>query len=127
MSEKDDSNPMHSIGHGRGDTPSSMPSVRKTAVYSFVEPRKTESKNAIPAIEMKTLTVKDVIAQLIEKDIIAWKSLPKSVREALMERPAEFQIIENLMNDLSLNILYNGAVWRWMPNINHWVIHEIVR
>lgn len=103
--------------------------------YSFVEPQKIvnvgESKMETKAPpEMKTLTIKSVVSDLIEKDLLAWKHLPQSVRDAMMERPADFQFIKCFLEtgtNVDFNILHNGTIWRWKPAIKCWVLEDIVR
>lgn len=120
----DDSNPMHRIGHGRGDDYS----PRKTSAYSFVQPAEkkvepTQPMGAVPA----TLTVRDVIERLIGVNSVAWTMLPKSIQDGLIDRTQEFQLIGGYAGqaDLTPDILYNGVVIHFNGAI--WVVDKIVR
>ena len=77
----------------------------------------------------KTLTVRDVITQLIEADVHAWKGLPQSIRDALLDRPQDFQFIGAFparAGGLGFSILYNGVVMK-QDNAGTWVVDRIVR
>jgi hypothetical protein len=133
--DNDDSNPMHRIGYGRGDDRPSHP--RKTAAYSFVQGKAVElgleEINVEPTQPMEaveTLTVKDIVHRLIERNLQAWKALPEKIRDAMMERPKDFQLIparNPKEGDFDYNILHNGTVWRFHPTAVVWTIHDIVR
>lgn len=127
----DDSNPMHKFGHGRGDH-----NPKHTAAYSFVDPQrviqvgdsKVEPTQPMEAVD-KPLTVRDVINRFIEADVQAWKALPPSVRDALLDRPQDFQLIGSFPNragGLGFSILYNGVVMK-QDNAGTWVVDKIVR
>jgi len=119
MSNKeDDRNPMHSIGYGRGDDES-------RSVYSFI-PGKDKTLEAMDSVS-KPLTVKDVISRLIEVNAGAWATIPQSMKDAMIERPQDFQFI-NPVSDTGRqlpNILYNGVVLR--HGGHGWVLDKIVR
>jgi hypothetical protein len=124
----DDDNPMHKIGHGRGDDYS----PRKTSAYSFVQPpeKKLEPTQPMQAVDVP-LTVKDVISRLIEVDSVAWRGLPQSVKDALIERPQDFQFVPappkpGTTSLVTVSILYNGVVLRYDYN-GSWVLDRIVR
>jgi hypothetical protein len=128
MSDQDDSNPMHRIGHGRGDDYS----PRKTSAYSFVQPpeKKVEPTQPMEAVA-KALTVRDVITRLIEVDGAAWRGLPQSMKDALIERPQDFQFLPGSPKSgttelVTVDILYNGVVLRYTYN-GSWVVDRIVR
>lgn len=132
MSNKDkepDSNPMHSIGYGRGDD--YVP--KKTQSYSFVDPDriisdKVNTPSKVDPIE--NLTTKEVVTQLIERNLQAWKSLPTTIRTAFLERPQDFQLIPSKspkLEDCDYDILYNGTVWRYSAKFSVWAIIDIVR
>lgn len=128
----DDSNPMHAFGHGRGDDYK----PRRTAAYSFVDPQrivnvgesKVEPTQPMEAVE--TLTVKDIMHRLVERNLQAWKALPEKVRDRMLERPQDFQLVANLYRkegDFDYNILHNGTVWRYHPTAVLWVLQDLVR
>lgn len=133
--KEDDSNPMHKIGYGRGDD-NTVPQSRKTQAYSFVEPRKIINVGAstveptVPMHAVENLTIKDIVHRLIERNLQAWKALPEKIRDAMMERPQEFQLIPNKTakeGDFDYSILYNGTVWRYHNTQLNWIIADIVR
>lgn len=83
-----------------------------------------------PMEAVEQLTVKDIVHRLIERNLQAWKALPEKVRDAMMERPQDFQLIGNKNRkegDFDYNILHNGTVWRYSPSGVVWNIHDIVR
>lgn len=129
----DDSNPMHAFGHGRGDD---VPKPRRTAAYSFVDPQrivnvgdsKLEPTQPMEAVEMTT--VKDIIHRLVERNLQAWKALPEKIRDKMLERPQDFQLIGNKSaksGDFDYDILHNGTVWRYHNTAVVWVIQDILR
>lgn len=123
--DQDDSNPMHRIGQGRGDD---VPRSRRTAAYAFVAPQDKKVEPTQPMEAVRTLTVKDVISKLIEVNATAWAALPQSMKDALIERPQDFQFI-NPGAGSTVNILYNGVVLRYSgaSSISAWVVDKIVR
>ena len=139
----DDSNPMHRFGYGRGDDVSSQPppppKPRVTQAYSMIDPSRIVNlgePKVDPTIAMHTvenLTVKDLVHRLIERNLQAWKALPEKIRDAMMERPQEFQLIGNKeyistsKENFDYDILYNGTVWRYSGAGVNWVISNIVR
>lgn len=90
----------------------------------------TQPMEVAPTVEMKSvaevkpLTVKDVISRLLEVDIQAWKALPSSVREMLMECPTHFEFVKGL--DVLPDIKYHGVVLRWAYN-SGWYLFRIER
>lgn len=112
----DDDNPMHRISYGRGDDmkAETAPGVGK----------KVETIIAMEVVNI--LTVKDIILQLIEPHTQAWKDLPKSVRDAMMDRPQNFQLrpLPARPNGTP-DIVYNGTVWRHWSDKYIWSILEI--
>lgn len=138
-SQKEDSNPMHSIGYGRGDDVTAQPvkqRPRMTQAYSFINPDKIVNVGesivdpTIPMHAVENLTVKDLVHRLIERNLQAWKALPEKIRDAMMERPHEFQLIPTKNpkpEDFDYSILYNGTIWRYHVTHLNWVIADIVR
>lgn len=106
----DDINPMHKIGHGRGDDLERPPRAnpiprRSTMAYSFVEPReKTHVVESVPTVKDAPTTIQDVMTRLVEKDFDAWMRLPESVRKLMVTCPADFTLTAS-----------EGSV----PNITH--------
>lgn len=120
-----DSNPMHKIGYGRGDDYS----PRKTSAYSFVQPPEKKVEPTQPMDTVATsLTVRDVISKLIEPSSEAWARLPQSMKDAMIDRPQDFQFIAPSSGS-TVYILYNGCVLRYMgaSSISAWVLDKIVR
>ncbi len=120
----DDSNPMHRIGHGRGDDHVQIMPARVVNVGE----RKVEPTVPMHAVEV--LTVKDIVHRLIERNLQAWKALPEKIRDAMMERPQEFHLIPTKnpkAEDFDYSILYNGTIWRYHALHISWVIADIER
>lgn len=127
------------ICFGQGHTESQCDSKRvsrKTAAYSFVEPRKIINVGASavePTVEMEAmeiLTVKDIMHRLVERNLQAWKALPESVRDRMLDHPQDFQLISNNARkegDFDYNILHNGVVWRYHNTALVWTLHEVLR
>ena len=129
MSDKEpDSNPLHNIGYGRGDD-----YPRKSQSYSFVSTeRNTKSSTEVqPKVEpVENLSVKDLINRLIARNLQAWLAFPENIKNAIMERPQDFQLIpaKNIKpGDFDYDILYNGTIWRYHNTAIVWMIHDIVR
>lgn len=134
-----DDNPLHRIGYGRGDDepPVHRPAPRKTAAYSFVNGQAVEvglqEINVEPTQPMEAverLTVKDIIHRVVERDLQAWKALPEKIRDRMLERPQDFQLIPSKAathGEFDWAILYNGTVWRYHATALVWAIHDIVR
>lgn len=132
----DDGNPMHAFGHGRGDD--ARPSTpRKTAAYSFVDgkvvQRGLQEINVEPTQPMEaveTTTVKDLIHRLVERNLQAWKALPEKIRDRMLERPQDFQLIPDKTakpGDFDWQILYNGTVWKFHNTAIVWMIADVLR
>ena len=158
------SNPMHSIGYGRGDDTAkalggfggesarghrnddsnmgheSVPhKPRVTQAYSVIDPNRIVNVGekkvdpTVPMYAVEILTMKDIVHRLIERNLQAWKALPEKIRDAMMERPQEFQLIGNKdyngssKENFDYDILYNGTVWRYNGAGVNWVIANIVR
>jgi hypothetical protein len=95
-----DSNPMHALGHGRGDDHK----PEKTETFSF----------AHGAIEV--FTVIDIVHRFIEQHLQAWLVLPESIRDRMLAHPQDFQFAakkERKEGDFNYDIIYNGTVWRY--------------
>jgi hypothetical protein len=126
---KDDSNPMHHIGYGRGDevVNQGQPVSRKTMAYSFVTPKGSASAVA-PTEEMIAQpiqvpgSVKNLISYLIEKDVDAWRALPDEVRTQLMELPGTYTLIMNEKTGVP-NLNINNVELRW--NGTDWVLATV--
>ena len=131
--------PMSRIGYGRGDDVANQPiqyKPRMTQAYSMIDPQRVVNvgeKTVDPTIPMhavENLTIKDIVHRLIERNLQAWKALPEKIRDAMMERPQEFQLIPTKSpkeSDFDYSILYNGTVWRYHPTQLNWIIADIVR
>lgn len=132
----DGTNPMHSFGHGRGDD--ARPSApRKTAAYSFVNGKAVEvglqEINVEPTQPMEaveSMSVKDIVHRLVERNLQAWKALPEKIRDRMLERPQDFQLIPDKAakaGDFDWQILYNGTVWRFHNTAIVWTIADVLR
>jgi hypothetical protein len=133
----DDDNPMHKIGYGRGDDAAPVQhKPRMTQAYSFVEPRRIINVGAktveptVPMEAMEILSVKDIMHRLVERNLQAWKALPESVRDRMLDHPQDFQLIPNNARkegEFDYNILHNGTVWRYHNTALVWTLHEVIR
>lgn len=109
---------------------------RVTQAYSFVNPQRIvnvgESKVIEPTVPMEAveiLTVKDIMHRLVERNLQAWKALPESVRDRMLDRPQDFQLIANETRkegDFDYNIVYSGTVWRYHNTALVWMIHKLL-
>ena len=118
-----DDNPMHRIGYGRGDDHHVQVMPIKVVGDSNMEPTQ-------PMEAVEVLTVKDIIHRLVERNLQAWRALPEHVRDRMLERPQDFQLIANKNRkegDFDYNILHNGTVWRYHTTAIVWTLHDIVR
>jgi hypothetical protein len=114
---------MSKIGYGRGDDHVQIMPARVISVGGTMEP-------TVPMYAVETLTIKDIVHRLVERNLQAWKALPEQVRDAMMERPQDFQLIGAKTakeGDFDYNILYNGTVWRYHNTALVWVIADIIR
>lgn len=132
----DDSNPQSHLGYGRGDDIPVKLKPRMTQAYSFVEPQRVINvgertvEPTVPMEAMEVLTVKDVVHRLIERNLQAWRALPERVRDRILERPQDFQLVSNTSRkegDFDYNILYNGTVWRYDTIKLLWSLYDVVR
>lgn len=117
-----------------------MPEPRKTVSYSFVSPDRIvnieEDKKVEPTIPMaavnllaaEVLTVKNIVHRLLERNLKAWRALPESIRDRMLDRPQDFNLIGNKLTpgDFDYDILYNGTVWRYNVINSCWLIQEII-
>ncbi len=84
----------------------------------------------IPMEAVETLTVKDIMHRLVERNLQAWKALPESVRDRMLDRPQDFQLISNKARkegEFDYNIVFGGVEWRYHNTALVWTIHQILR
>lgn len=137
VDEEWDDNPLHNIGYGRGDDKPVAPiKPRMTQAYSFIDPQRVINvgeKTVEPTVPMEAvelLSVKDIVHRLIERNLQAWRALPERVRDKMLERPQDFQLIPTKREkegDFDWSILYNGTVWRYHTTALVWTIYDVVR
>lgn len=110
--------------------------IKKIQRYSYISPDRITPDKIIPVGEAKiepveNMSIKDVVTLLIEGNIQAWKVLPASVRNAIIERPQDFQLIPNKSIKSSVDhdydILYNGTLWKYEHSAKAWIISDIIR
>ena len=127
-------NPMHRIGYGRGDD--AQPKPRVTQPYSMIDPNRIinvgekKVEPTVPMYAVEILSIKDIVHRLVERNLQAWKALPEKIRDAMMERPQDFQLIPTKnpkADDFDYCIGYSGTVWRYHPTALVWVINDIMR
>lgn len=110
-------------------------SKHKTMAYSIVDETEVKKRHGgsaalAPTELMPTITplkdVKTLISLIIERDLLAWKALPVSIRDLMLASPNKFflHIFEGaVMHDQVPDIFYNGVRMRWSNNI--WTVHSI--
>lgn len=128
----DDNFRRHFVPQDEDEVPVHHP--RKTAAYSFIDPdrivnvgeKKVEPTQPMEAVD-KPLTVRDVISRLIEVNSGAWVSLPQSMKDALIDRPKDFQFVDSFLGSqpTTPKILYNGVLLRF--NRSYWEVEKIIR
>lgn len=119
-----DDNPMHRIGHGRGDDHhvQAMPIRVLNKETSKVEPTQ-------PMESVESLSVKDIVHRLVERNLQAWRNLPEKIRDRMLERPQDFQLVgaKRLKEgEFDWAIQYNGTVWQYHVTAMMWYIHDII-
>lgn len=118
----DDDNPMHRIGYGRGDDHHVQVMPIKVVGEAKLEPTQ-------PMEAVETLTVKDIIHRLVERNLQAWRNLPEKIRDRMLERPQDFQLVANKQRkegEFDYNIQYNGTIWRFNASALVWILQDIV-
>lgn len=110
----DDDNPMHKIGYGRGDD---------VVVDRIVNVGEAKMEPTVPMEAVTPLTIQDIIVKLIEPYTQAWKNLPRSVSNRMMQTPADFQFVSKF--DLTPDILYHGVTFRYNKEFQYWVVQDI--
>lgn len=118
-----DDNPMHRIGYGRGDDHhvQIMPARVINVGEHKVEP-------TIPMEAVEIISVKDIVHRLVERNLQAWRALPEKIRDRMLERPQDFQLVpakERKDGDFDWDILYSGTVWHYSGAKVAWLIQDI--
>jgi hypothetical protein len=94
--------------------------------YSIVSPEEARKRHGGTAlapteemeavVPMEPMTVRRVIASILERDMRAWKALPTSVQELLLSSPTSFQF-HDFQQSASLplvpDIIYNDVRFRY--------------
>ena len=120
----------------RDDFRGGNPAPRKTQAYSFVDPQRVINvgeravEPTVPMEAVELLSVKDIVHRLIERNLQAWRALPEKIRDKMLERPQDFQLIPAKTakeGEFDWNIMYNGTIWRYNGIQVGWVIFDIVR
>lgn len=121
----------------RDDFRGGYPKPRATQAYSFVDPQKIINVGGSSVVEptvpmeiVEVLTVKDIMHRLVERNLQAWKALPESIRDKMLDHPQDFQLIPNdarKEGDYDYNIVYSGTVWRYHNTALVWMIHKLLR
>lgn len=125
--DDDWANPMSRMGYGRGDDHhvQIMP-ARVINVGGTMEP-------TIPMEAVELLTVKDIIHRLVERNLQAWRALPEAVRDRMLDRPQDFQLVVNKTyiatskENFDYDITYNGTVWRYSGAGVNWILANILK
>jgi hypothetical protein len=111
-------------------------SKRKTMEYSMINEQELERRNSgtisnvptrvIPNVNPPSyLNIKRLITNLIEINVDAWKSLPLSVQEMMMDIPTKFKF-SDVNGGTIPDIIYNGVRLRWTNNCWTLVSIEVV-
>jgi hypothetical protein len=136
------SNPMSSIGYGRGDdvaeemraehTHYATPPSRKTMAYSFVAgtahaPSKTlPSTNPVSPKNLPEASIESIVSELVEKHVTAWLTLPKTVRKLMLSDPSLFILVISEKADTPPHIVYADVEFRYSPSADAWIITNIL-
>ena len=113
----------------------SQPKPRVTQAYSFIDPQRIVNvgertvEPTIPMEAVELLSVKDIVHRLIERNLQAWRALPEKIRNRMIDRPQDFQLVLNKQRkegDFDTNIVYSGTVWRYHGTALTWVIDDII-
>ena len=109
----------------RGGRPSEP--RHKTQAYSFVDrplpkPSSLATTQEMPAV----MTMEQLIDELISVNPLAWKTLPKTMRDLMMKSPSKFHLDSSSpMKEGSVpEILYKGVVLRFSNS--QWVLDDII-
>lgn len=117
----DDSNPQSRLGYGRGDDHRVQIMPIRMIGEKKVEP-------TVPMEAVELLSVKDIIHRLVERNLQAWRALPEKVRDRMLERPQDFQLIpakDRKEGDFDWDILYAGTVWHYHGSKLVWLLQDI--
>ncbi len=105
----------------------------KVNTLPFGNPKVSGVEPTVPMHAVETLTVKDIIHRLVERNLQAWRALPESIRDKMLERPQDFHLVGNKTyssaskENFDYDIVYNGTLWRYNGAGVHWVIADIVQ
>lgn len=110
---------------------SNLPPMRPrthTMAYSMVDPDRDQRPKVDTTIEMYAAvdSVKTVISDLIERNVDAWKNLPKTMKDKLIAEPQKFRFVWDQAKcgkDGPPKIIYNG-VMIWFSG--QWLLDSIV-
>ena len=106
---------------------------QKNHTLPFGNPKVSTVEPTVPMHAVEILTVKDIIHRLVERDLQAWKALPESIRDRMLERPQEFQLVGNKAymatskENFDYDIVYNNTLWRYNGAGVSWVIAGIFK
>jgi len=125
--DDDWANPMTRIGYGRGDDQAPIHPIRVINVGGKA------MEVTVPMDAVELLNVKDIIHRLVERNLQAWKALPESIRDKMLDRPQDFRLVGNKMyngtskENFDYDIIYNNTLWRYNGASLNWFIADIVR
>jgi hypothetical protein len=115
----------------RGGRPAPTPSTRtKTQAYMYLgdqlPPPESSRKHAVATTtEMPAvMTIQQLMSELVEVNVTAWKSLPKSVRDLMLSKPSRFHLDNNEKIGSVPDILYNHVVLKFIDS--RWVLDDIL-
>lgn len=129
--------------YGSGDLTRTQPMRKHTMTYSIVDEAEAKRRHGgsassrmgslplAPTEEMVAMlplvpvspiniisappatTVKDIVNQLIERDLLAWTALPQDFKDMMLTEPAKFTIIPNAVVGGMPHISYVGVEFMW--------------
>lgn len=94
--------------------------------------QKVQSTMALaPTEEMKAvdsiLTVRDVIREILEVDMEAWKKLPYTIQDLMLSKPEQFKLhkFSNTGMNLVPDIIYNNVRIRFNDELRVWQLYGL--
>lgn len=81
------------------------------------------------------LTVRIVISSILERDMNAWRALPSTVQDALLNTPSKFELHDFKPGSVAgivdtkikvPDLIYNGVRLRWTEDHKYWSLYSIM-
>jgi len=102
-----------------------MPAPTRTKTLDYSLPAPSHKKAVATTQEMPAvMTVPQLMSELVEVNITAWKSLPRSVRDLMLSKPQKFHLDAGEKIGAVPDILYNGVVLKFVDS--RWILDDIL-